>query len=106
MTQSWFSNSCPPTSLGTYLSGKVILFIFDSMWPTSCQAHSRGPVNICWLIEQLLRARILPGSPSALGLILDKSLQFFRTQFSTCKLVLADGKTFQIMVINRSSGAD
>lgn len=55
---SLFLSLYPPTSLGTYLSRKVISFICDSMGPTSCQAHSRCPINIHWMMEQLLSSNM------------------------------------------------
>lgn len=42
-----FSSLCPPASLGMDLSGKSIVFIFDSLGPASCQAHSRCPLSVC-----------------------------------------------------------
>lgn len=82
-----FSSLCPPASLATDLSGKSIVFVFESMGSASCQAHSRCPVNVCWMIEAA-RGSNTSGLPSAQCLTLDESLHFpLGLGFSTCKSV-------------------
>ena len=82
-----FSSLCPPASLATDLSGKSIAFVFDSMGSASCQAHSRCPVSVCWMIEAA-RGSNTSGLPSAQCLTLDELLHFpLGLGSSTCKSV-------------------